>query len=97
MANIQHGRFFKTIVTIFVFIALTFMARTIYLKHQTLKELSKESSFLDDQIEDVSDKIVNLKRNIQIAKNDPYAMEQKAKDRFMMVKKNETLMIFKDR
>ncbi len=97
MANIRHGRFFRIIFFVFVFMIISVMAKSVYTKQMKIRELSKESSYLDDQITKVSDKIVKIKRDINIAKNDPYVIEHKAKDRFMMVKKNETIMVFGDK
>ncbi len=97
MANIRHGRFFRIIFFVFVFMIISVMAKSVYTKQMEIMELSKESSYLDDQITKVSDKIVKIKRDINIAKNDPYVIEHKAKDRFMMIKKNETIMVFGDK
>ena len=96
MANTRHGKIFRIIFGIFLFMAITLMAKNIYQKHAKIQELSQESSCLDDKLTKVSDKIVSMKRDIQIAKNDPHVIEHKAKDNFMMVRKNETVIMFKD-
>ncbi len=96
MANTRHGKFFRIVFGIFLLMFISLMAKSIYLKQVKIRELNKESSLLDDKITKVSDKIVSMRRDIQIAKNDPYVMEHKAKDNFMMVRKNETIMMFKD-
>jgi cell division protein FtsB len=96
MANTRHGRFFRIVFSIFMIMVISFMAKSIYIKHIKIQELSKESSSLDEQITKVSDEIVNIKRDIEISKNDPYAIEHKAKDRFLMVHKDETILMFKD-
>jgi cell division protein FtsB len=66
------------------------------MKQMQIRELSKQSSLLDKQISQLSNKIVKMKRDIKIAKTDPHVIEHKAKDDLMMVNKNESIIIFND-
>ncbi len=96
MANTRHGKFLRIIFTIFILIIISVIAKNIYMKQMQIRELSEQSSLLDKQISTLSNKIVKMKRNIRIAKTDPHVMEHKAKDNFIMVGKNESVIIFKD-
>ncbi len=96
MENTRRGKFFRIIFTIFILIIISVIAKSVYMKQIQIRELSKQSSLLDKQISKLNDKITKIKRNIKIAKTDPYVIEHKAKDDYMMVNKNESIIIFKD-
>ncbi len=96
MANILHGKFIRILFTIFVLIIISVIAKSIYIKQLRIRELSKQSSLLDKQISHLNNKIIKMQRNIRIAKADPHVIEHKVKDDFMMVDKNESIIIFKD-
>ncbi len=96
MANTRRGKFLRIIFTIFILIIISVIAKNIYMKQMQIRELSEQSSLLDKQISTLSNKIVKMKRNIRIAKTDPHVMEHKAKDNFIMVDKNESVIIFKN-
>ncbi len=96
MENTQHGSFLK-IITLILFLILTaLIAKGIYSKQAQLKELKRESSLLDKKISQVRHNIEQIKRRIRIAKNDPYYLKHEAQERYMIVSKDETIIIFSD-
>ena len=96
MASILHGRFFRIIFTIFSLIIIAVIAKNIYIKQVQIKALAKQNEQLDKQIAQMSNKIVEIKRNINIAEADPHIIEHRAKNDLMMVDKNESIIIFHD-
>ncbi|WP_025209841.1 septum formation initiator family protein [Hippea sp. KM1] len=97
MANTQHGnRVFDAIILISAIICAGLVGRGIYDKQMQLKELRHKSSMLDKKIEQLNDNIHRIKRQIKIAKSDPYYLKQKASDRYLMINKDESIIIFED-
>ncbi len=97
MANTRHGKLSNIVFAIFFIIIMSVIAKNIYIKHKQIRELSKESSLIDKQISYMSVKIKQMNRDIKIAKSDPHVIQNKAKDNLMMIDKNESIMIFKDK
>jgi len=97
MANTRRGKIFRIIFTTFVLIIISVVAKSIYMKQMQIRELSKQSSLLDKRISNLNNKISKIKRDIKIAKADPHVIEHKANDDLMMVNKNESIIIFKDK
>ncbi len=96
MANTRHGRFLNTIISITFIIAIGLVAKGIYSKQLQMRELKKESSLLDKKIIHVKQNIKKIKRQIEMAKNDPYYMKHEAADRYLIVSKDESIIIFND-
>ncbi len=96
MANTQRGRFLNTIILIVFIIATGLVAKGIYSRQLQLRELKKESSLLDKKILQVKQNIKEIKRQIKMAKNDPYYLKHEAADRYLIVSKDESIIIFSD-
>ncbi len=96
MENTQHGSFLRVIVLILFLILTALIAKGIYSKQVQLRELKRESSLLDKKISQVKKNIERIKRNIRIAKSDPYYLKHEAQERYMIVSKDETIIIFSD-
>ena len=97
MANTRHGKLPNIVFAIFFIVVMSIVTKNIYIKHKQIRELSKESSLIDKQISHMNEKIKQMDEDIKIAKSDPYITQNKAKDNLMMIDKNESIMIFKDR
>ena len=96
MANTQHGRFLNIIILILFIIVIGLIAKGIYSKQLKLRELKKESSLLDEKILKVKRNIRKIKNQIKMVKNDPYYMKHEMADRYLIVSKDETVIIFND-
>ena len=96
MENTQHGSFLRIIVLILFLVLTAIIAKGIYSKQVQLKELMRESSLLDKRISQVKQNIEKIKRTIKIAKNDPYYKKHVAQERYMIVSKDETIIVFND-
>jgi len=96
MENTQHGSFLRIIVLILFLVLTAIIAKGIYSKQVQLKELMRESSLLDRRISQVKQNIEKIKRTIKIAKNDPYYKKHVAQERYMIVSKDETIIVFND-
>ncbi|AEA33779.1 FtsB family cell division protein [Hippea maritima] len=97
MVNIRHGsRLIDVIILFAALITTGLIGKGIYDKQIQLRELKEKSSLLDKRIETLNSNIEKIKREIDIAKSDPYYLKQKASDRYLMINKDESIIIFED-
>ncbi len=96
MANTQRGKLLNIVILILFTIVIGLIAKGIYSKQLQLRELQNESSLLDKKISNVKKNIRNIKRQIKMAKNDPYYIKHEMADRYLIVSKDETVIIFND-
>lgn len=94
MANTQPGKFFKISIATFVIIVIVMLAKTVYEKQIQRRELFKQSSLLDKNIEEMQAKIEKVKQEIRLVKNDPNYLKHKAAENYLMIDKNESIIIF---
>ncbi len=100
MENIQAGKLFNIIIAIFIIVFAGLTAKGIYLRHKQIEKLKAESVILDSRISMLKKNIEHIKRQINLAKQDPNYIKHKATERYLITNdKNETILIFspKDR
>lgn len=94
----RRGKFLRFLSYAVILIIFSIVLKNIYIKHRAIAELKKESLALDQDIKNHAQKIKDLKQEIQTAQNNPEAIKKRiARDRFLMLDKNESVIIFKDK
>jgi len=94
----RRGKFLRLLSYAVILTIFSIVLKNIYIKHRTISELQKESVALNHDIKNRAQKIKGLKEEIQVAKNNPEAIKSRiARDRFLMLEKNESVIIFKDK
>jgi len=96
MESTQPGKFFNTIILILFLIVSALIVKGIYTRQMQLRELKKESSLLDKKITKVKNNIKKIKQQIKMAETDPYYIKHEATNRYMIISKDETIIIFSD-
>ncbi len=95
MASTRPGKLFRIIFYILVAIVISVIGKNIYTKQMQIRHLKKESAALDKKISNIKDRIRSIKRDISMAK-DPNYIKHKAKDEYLMLDKDESVIIFHD-
>ncbi len=93
----RRGKFLRYLSYTVILIVLSVTLKNIYIKHRMISELQKKSLILEQDIKEHTQKINVLKQEIQTAKNNPEVLKRDARDRFLMLDKNESVIIFKDK
>lgn len=93
----RRGKFLRYLSYTVILIVLSVTLKNIYIKHRMISELQKKSLILEQDIKEHTQKINVLKQEIQTAKNNPEVLKRDARDRFLMLEKNESVIIFKDK
>lgn len=93
----RRGKFLRFLSYTVILIVLSVTLKSIYIKHRMISELQKKSLMLEQNIKEHAQKINVLKQEIQTAENNPEVLKRDARDRFLMLEKNESVIIFKDK
>jgi len=93
----RRGKFLRFLSYAVILTIFSIALKNIYIKHRTITELQKESLALEQDIKKHAQKIKGLKQEIQTARNNPEVLKRDARDRFLMLDKNESVIIFKDK
>ncbi len=97
MPSTRRGKFLRFLSYAVILTIFSIALKNIYIKHRTIIELQKKSLALDRDIKEHAQRIKDLKQDIQTMKNNPEVLKRYARDRFLMLDKDESVIIFKDK